>query len=59
MAHDHRMRKLVEPYLNRYNAMRQLDHGVVHSAKKAMDKDSVVVNMYANQYKKLNSKEAE
>lgn len=44
---------------DRYNAMRQLDHGVVRSAKAAMRTDSVPVNMYAHQYKKLNSEDTE
>ena len=40
--------------INRYGAMRRLNHGVIHSASKAAKgKNSVVLNMYGDTYKSL------
>lgn len=40
--------------INRYGAMRRLNHGVIHSASKAVKgKNSVVLNIYGDSYKSL------
>ncbi len=47
------MKKVGEPFLNRYRTLRLLDHGVIHSAKTAVTKkDNVVLQAYTNQYAK-------
>lgn len=44
--------------INRYGAMRRLNHGVIHSASKAAKgKDSVVLNIYGDSYKAIRRSE--
>lgn len=44
--------------INRYGAMRRLNHGVIHSASKAAKgKNSVVLNIYGDSYKSIRRSE--